>query len=460
MSFFRVFVMRFFRTIDRVTPALAENTWATILYWALMAPIAAAILHVVAGYLADDYPTSFLRGLFLVLVTAASVFFAFDITAYLFALMMRDPSVGITFPPGFSYWDWLREPLALKWRILGLVPFIRFIPLFIALIVGCLVQVFVWKVEFKIGAVVFVAQAVLTVAAMVALSFVFRFGIAYYEHFIPPRHEQAVQTRPPRGQDRNAPPSDLEELALRCQERKGQGDSVWHRIGQAWGSFNGHLAPMYGALEPVTRHLPHPVQDLLNAGGWLVVFAGLLGLIFFGPHFHRNRKEILRPKSKRSRPMSQIVLATIGDSVSGLGAKQAAVRGVPARLRLVVMVPDAAATGKDAVPAPVDQFLEAIRPGLTALTAADYPRVEVWNDPSARKYFRRSCEERVQFPTAAGEPSHWTLLLGQTTWHGKPTQVALGFLLSKPADERLIDVASGQWTSAVGSRDVPAEERD
>ena len=26
--------------------------------------------------------------------------------------------------------------------------------------------------------------------------------------------------------------------------------------------------------QPVTKHLPHPAQSFLNAGGWLLVFAG------------------------------------------------------------------------------------------------------------------------------------------------------------------------------------------
>jgi hypothetical protein len=238
-----------------------------------MVPIAAYILHVVAGYLAEDSPSTFLRALGLVLLTAIAVFFAFDVSSYLFALMMRDPSVGITFPPGFTYWDWMREPLILKWRVMGLVPFIRIVPLLIALIVGCLVQVFVWKVEFKIGLAVFLAQAILTVAAMLALSFIFRLGIVYYEHYMPPQGAQPAHARAPRGHDRNAPPGDLEEMADRAHEQKGRGETFWHNLDKNSESFNVHLAPMYAFLEPVTEHLPHPIHDFLNAGGWLLVRA-------------------------------------------------------------------------------------------------------------------------------------------------------------------------------------------
>jgi hypothetical protein len=45
-------------------------------------------------------------------------------------------------------------------------------------------------------------------------------------------------------------------------------------------------------------------------------------------------------------------------------------------------------------------------------------------------------------------------------WAGSPAQVALGFLLAKPLAERFIDVPAGQWPTAIGSRDVPKDERD
>ena len=123
-----------------------------------------------AGFCTDDYPTSFLSAMGMILVTAAVVFFTFDFSSYAFALWMRDPSVGVQMPANFSYWDWLREPLAVKWQVLSFVPFIRFLPVFFALITGCITQIFMWKVDFKLGAVVFVAQALLTFAAMELLS--------------------------------------------------------------------------------------------------------------------------------------------------------------------------------------------------------------------------------------------------------------------------------------------------
>jgi hypothetical protein len=437
-----------------MTPAIEHNLVAVILYWVLMAPIAAYILHIVAGFCTDDYPTSFHSALFMVLVTAAAVFFTFDLSSYVFALFMRDPSIGVQMPANYTYWDWLREPLALKWQVLGFVPLIRFLPVFFALIVGCIVQVFMWKVEFKLGAVVFIAQTILTLAAMALLSFLFRFGLEYYERYFPPKD----RVPPPAATVRKKlqdEPEHMHELSGRVEKMRDEGTSIWRQIDGDWDAANGHLQPLYSFLQPVTKHLPHPAQSFLNAGGWLLVLLGAGGFVVFWPKIRRHRKEVLRPRSKRKH-YDHIKLALIGDAVTTLGERQATVQGISARLRLVVMVPPAGVTGKAAVPAPLANFLDAIRPELSALTVADYPHAEVWSDPHARDHFRKTLGLRIEFP----EPSNWVVLAGPMQWAGSPAQVALGFLLAKPLAERFIDVPAGQWPTAIGSRDVPKDERD
>jgi hypothetical protein len=425
-----------------MTPAIDHNTIAVILYWLLMAPIAAFILHVVAGF-----------------CTAAVVFFAFDLSSYAFALWMRDSSVGVRMPANFSYWDWLREPLAVKWQVLSFVPFIRFLPVFFALIAGCITQIFLWKVDFKLGAVVFVAQALLTFAAMELLSLIFRFGLQYYEHYMPPKESPAAVR--PGQRDRNTEPADLEELNERIRDQKNEPSSFWRRLDGGWESANGHLQPMYSFLEPVTKHLPHPAQSFLNAGGWLLVFAGLGGFIVAWPKIKRNRKEMLRPRSKRRAVHHQHVkLAMIGDSVTSLGERQATVNGIPARLRHIIMVPPAGVTGKAATPTPVAQFLDTIRPDLSTLSAADYPKAEVWSDSHARSHFRKTLETRIEFPEPAGQPSPWLILHGPVKWSGSTVQVALAFLLNTPTTARIMELNATQWKEAIGARSVPIEERD
>jgi hypothetical protein len=423
-----------------------HNTVAIILYWALMLPIAAFILHCVAGYVTDDYPTSFRSALFLIFITAAIVFFTFDLGSYLFVLMMRDPQVGVQLPPNFTYWDWLREPLALKWQVMGYVPYIRWVPVLGALIAGSLVQIFIWKVDFKLGAVVFIAQLILTLAAMAALSFVFRFGVLYYEHYFAPELPPAPH---------------LNELSRRVHENKSEPSSLWRRLDGQWESVNSHLQPLYTFLQPVTNHLPRPAQSFLNSGGWVLVLLGAGGLIAFWPKIHRNRKEMVKPRHKRGvHAHPRIQLAMIGDSVSSLGERQATVLGVPGRLRAVVLIPSTAATGKATAPAPVTEFLDAIRPELSQLTASDFPHVESWTDPHALRNPRKIVETRFVFPEPEGQPSAWRVLFGPMQWQGIAANVALAFLTSSTSAQRIFDVKSDKWSEVIGSRDVPKSERD
>jgi hypothetical protein len=424
-----------------MTPALEHYDWIVLAYWLLMIPIAAAILYKVAGFCTDDYPTSFRRAVLMVLATAAVVFFTYDLSGYFFALWMRDPAVGVVMPPGYTYWDWLREPLAVKWHVLSFVPFIRFLPVGFALIAGCVLQIFLWNVPFKLGAVVFVAQVVLTLVAMELLSLAFRFGIELYDRAAPP----------PRPAHAAAETSEhLSGLAKQVQTAKAAAGSVWHRLDAGWESVNGHLTPLYRFLQPVTNHLPYPVQDFLNAGGWVLVLVGVTTLAVFWPRVHRNRKEFLKPRGKRA-VSRRILLAQIGDSVSGLGPRQATVNGTPARLRLVVAA---------AAVEPLPELLDAILPGLGQATAADYPRVEVWADRSAHDDFRGALVARVEFPDPVGEPSRWVLLTGPAPRHGVAVPVALGFIAAKPVPTRVIDVPAGGWRDVVGIRDVPVEERE
>jgi hypothetical protein len=439
-----------------VTPAIHQYTIALVVYWLLMIPIAAYILHAVALYFTDDAPPTFRRAVLLVLVTAAVVFFSYDVSGYIFARMMQDPTAGIALPPGYTYWDWLGEPLALKWQALGLVPFVRYLPVLFAFLAGGIAQTVLWKVEFRLGFVVFLVQAGLTITAMAILSMLFRFVLSYTVELPPPT--PAAEVRPDRT-ERAPAPANLREFVERCDEQQGNPDSFWRRLDARRESVNVHLAPLYRLLQPITNHLPNPAQDFLNSGGWLLVIAGAGGLIAFRRRIHRNRKQLVQPRAKRRPATPRIELAMIGDSLTYLGPRQATVQGVPARLRLVVMAPDAAATGAVAVPAPMDQFLNTIHADLSSLSAADFPRADVWSDAEARTEFRKACEGRLEFPANTEQAAHWVVLMGTTTWHGLPTQVALGFYSSGSHAHRFLEVPTDGWAEIIGSRDVPKDER-
>ena len=114
-------------------PVIEHSSLLVILYWLLMIPIAILVLVRVTAFWADDGPGTLFGAVRTIVVMALAVYLTFDISGYLFARMMQDPQLGIAFPPGYHYWNWIREPQSLKWHVLGYVPLIRYLPVMFAL---------------------------------------------------------------------------------------------------------------------------------------------------------------------------------------------------------------------------------------------------------------------------------------------------------------------------------------
>jgi hypothetical protein len=265
---------------------------AVLLYWVILLFVGVFILVHVTGFFTGEYPETFGRAVGIFLLTFAVAYFSYDVSSYFFVVLMQDPGVGFVLPPGYSYWVWLREPLAVKWQVLGFVPFIRFLPILFALTMGGVTQVFLWTVPFRVGAVIFLAQVFLDLAAMILLSYAFSWGILLYERAAqkPQRPLPAPQYFP-EGELDQASPMNLPHLAHRVTNLGPAQGTFWRRLENDWDVVNRHLHPLYSLLNPVTRHLPVPAQDFLNSGGWVLVLVGLgvLGLSWRRVDHRRKR---------------------------------------------------------------------------------------------------------------------------------------------------------------------------
>src|SRR5262249_23163067 len=129
-----------------MVPMLEQYNLLLILYWLAMFVVAMFVLVRVTGDFADDTPGTLGKAALTTLLMFAAIYFVYDASGYLLALLMQDPSDGIRLPPRYTYWDWMREPLALKWHVLGWIPILRFVPVLLALCVGCVIQVVLWQI--------------------------------------------------------------------------------------------------------------------------------------------------------------------------------------------------------------------------------------------------------------------------------------------------------------------------
>ena len=292
-------------------PVIEHSSLLTILYWLLMIPIAIVVLVRVTAFWAEDGPGTLFGALRTIIVMGLAVFLTYDISGYVFARMMQDPQLGIAFPPGYHYWNWIREPQSLKWHVLGFVPLIRYLPVMFALCAGGIVQVLLWKIPFRTGMIVFVNQLLVDIFAMAMLSLVFSFFVGVQVGV----HEGASAKGHPRhaagghaaahagGRSVAAAPGGLQGMQHRIEQLGAEEGPLVRRLWRRWDSVNQLLRPLYDLLQPVTRHLPLPARDFLNGGGWLLVIPGVIALLRSWPSLRPRRGRGVSSATDTHTPM-------------------------------------------------------------------------------------------------------------------------------------------------------------
>ena len=267
--------------------SIEHSSLLPILFWLLLLPIAIFILMRTTAFWTEEGPGTIFGAAKTVLAIWLTVFFVYDLSGYGFARLMQDPRLGIAFPPNYSYLTWLREPMGLKWFVLGYVPLIRYLPVLFALCAGGVVQVLLWKIPFRVGMLVFLSQLFLNIFAMAVLSLVFSFFVGV-EKGADGRVPRRVAAANRRAAAAAAAPDGLPGLQQKIEKLGADEGPVLRRLLLRWKGVNGLLQPAYDLLDPVTSHLPLPVQDCLNGGGWLLVIPGLIALARFGLRGRRS----------------------------------------------------------------------------------------------------------------------------------------------------------------------------
>ena len=273
-------------------PVIEHSSLLVILYWLLMIPIAILVLVRVTAFWTDDGPGALVSALKTIVAMWLAVYLTYDVSGYVFARMMQDPHLGIAFPPGYHYWNWMQEPQGLKWHVLGYVPLIRYLPVMFALCAGGIVQVLLWKIPFRTGMIVFINQLLVDIFAMAMLSLVFSFFVGVQEGATAkahPRHGRGVHAG---GRSVAAAPAGLQGMQQRIEQLGVEEGPLARRLWRRWESVNQLLQPAYDLLQPITRHLPLPARDFLNGGGWLLVIPGVIALLRSWPQLRPRRRSV------------------------------------------------------------------------------------------------------------------------------------------------------------------------
>jgi hypothetical protein len=437
-----------------MTPTLNGNPLLVTAFWVLLFPVAAFLLRVACSVCGED-PPSWRRSFIGLLVVSAGAYFAWDLSSYLFMLMMRDDTVGVRLPPGYSYWKWLREPVGLKWAVLGIVPGVRFIPVLVAIVVAGVLQVGVLEVPFRNAFAITLLQGAMSLVAMAVLAFLLTATRGYLG--------QVARPEGAAGPPAEAPPGPLAELQGKHVAGGARLPPWLGEVRDGLESARLRLAPYLGPIEeaagPYTKCLPEPAQQFLKEGGWWLVLAALalLVVLWLRTTWRRLRRALRHPRKRHKKAgPRRIDLNEVTEGYTEPGPHVVAVKDLPARLRVVVLAP----AGKDVTDLDVQiagPLLEWVKPGLGEVLEADGPRVRVWPPQYSDEGFARTFFERVPIPEPAGQRSHWVLLAGPLTLGRQRFHVGLALYAEEANRLRTLALArEPQWADVL-SLVVPTE---
>ncbi len=471
---------------------LSSDVIATIVFWALMIPIAAYIFQNVCSMCGADYPT-FRRAILTTVLVTAAAFLAFDGLGYGLIKASSD-TIKLNLPPDYGYSNWLREPLYLKWQVLGLIPMIgRLLPIIVAVCLAATLYVLILAEPFRNCIAILAIQWTVNVVAMAVLSF----ALSNIMHFVNPHGSNepqaaqgsgvaqvspdaraATRPKPSRGQqaprrevakkqskEEDAPPPPAADLQGALASHKEAGESSEHTLRQQLHEIDEHLEPyiqpIKDAAAPYTQHLPLAVQEFLDDGGWSVVLLALAVVAgFWLRALWRKVRRILFPKRRRGRRRSHekasplaIDLDLVADAFTDPGPHQITVRGQTGRLRLVILAPSPSYVGA-MEPEMAESLLEWLHPGLAEILDSDKPRQLVLPRHPSLDRFVHMFHKLVQIPEAKGRRTPWVLISGSAHLGRQTVFVGLAVFLDKTDYKREIQVAREKWDEVIGLQKV------
>jgi hypothetical protein len=437
-------------------------------------------------------PPPFRRSVLVTVFVATAAFFTFDGISYGIMRASRD-TLNLTLPPDYGYSHWLREPLYLKWQVLGLIPLLRWLPVLIAVCLAATLYVFILTEPFRICAAILAIHWTLTVVAMAIVSFAISTTVKLVGSAapqsapstaqeqapgfaaVPSQKRAATRPRPRRGQrppakaepektpksdeGSPAPGSDLAGAMASNEGAKGSALSSWQeRLQELNQRLDPYIQPIKDASEPYTQYLPPAAQEFLDDGGWWLVLAALALVVAFWLRamWRRCRRVLFGRKRRRKRPKESplgIDLDLVADAMTDLGEQQITVRGQAGRLRLIVLAPAPSYVG-DLEAEMADSLLDWLQPGLGDVVTADFPRRLVWPRHPSLDRFEQMFEQLVQIPEVKGRRTPWTMISGAAHLGRQSVYLGLAVYLDKTTYHRHIHVEKEKWNEVLGVQKV------
>jgi hypothetical protein len=473
-------------------------------YWLIMIVLAAFFLRLACSLCRAGIP-SWKRSFVSVFVVTILAYITFDFASYL--TMKTMDGVLFRLPPWYSYSLWFREPIGLKWYLVSQAGPLRLVPFALGLFAAGLVQFVVLQadVTFGFGLLIVVLQWVATVVAGYIVSLLLGVVLSAIGATLTPESARMAfesvprQTAPqqpaarqntgaagPKTTTRNNKATAVQQGTAQErraggnaagqpgsqgvieQQAEGTGKVTREDVAQATGKVkayaDSYLDELRAQTAPITKHLPQPVQDFLDKDGWWWVLgvSGFVALLWVRSIVKRLTGVAHKPKGKKRKKRrakgSPVKLKEdlkwLGEGFSAGGPQQLVVKGLPARLRLVVLSMGNK-SGGDLSEEMADRVLDEIKPDLAEISSYDNPGVRVWPAFYSSDGFATSLASNLVIPEPKGMKSHWVVMAGDVRMGRLLIHVGLALHAQRANNLRFVQVKGERWLNSLTVEKVP-----
>jgi hypothetical protein len=391
----------------------------------------------------------------MVLFVGPVAYLIYDLGAY--ALMLSMQNIMLRVPQGYSYKHWFFEPLQLKWHIIGMIPLVRYLLVICALAIGGTLQVIFLELQisYRLAVVMLVVQWGVNLVVMFVMTLGFNFFLGYLGQEQQPLASATAPQMIP-DNERTAAATDTSAFL----------DNAKHHFQALLQGLDPYLEPIKQACKPLVDRLPPPVQQFLEGGGWWLVLGiiALVALLWLRRLTRRAGRVLSRPKAPRRRPLPKAAglrlrenLSSLEESFTDPGPRQIVVKGVTARLRLVVMSPGTKDLG-DLHPEIVSNILDWIQPHLGEVATYDCPGVRIWPPFFSYTGFTTAFANNLAMPKGRSQRSQWVLAAGALTMGRQKIYLGLALFTAEPTNLGMISVKNERWLDVLGVT-APAKVR-
>jgi hypothetical protein len=470
-------------------------------FWLIMIVLAAFFLRLACSLCQAGMP-SWRRSFVSVFVVTLLAYFTFDFASYL--TMKTMDGVLFQLPPWYGYSLWFREPIGLKWYLVSLTGPLRLVPFALGVFAAGLVQFVVLQadVTFGFGLLIVVLQWVATVVAGYMVSLLFGVVLSAIGATLTPESARMAFESVPRQTAPQQPTARQNAAAAgqktttgnnkatavqqgTAQERRAGGkaagqpgsqdvmeqqadkvtrEEVAQTTAKVKAYANSYLDELRAQTAPITKHLPQPVQEFLDKDGWWWVLgvSGLIALLWVRSIVQKLTGVGHKPKGKKRKkrratgapPKLREDLKWLGEGFGAGGPQRLVVKGLPARLRLVVLSMGNK-SGGDLSEEMADRVLDEIKPGLAEITSYDNPGVRVWPAFYSSDGFATSLASNLVLPEPKGMKSHWVVMAGEVRMGRLLIHVGLALYAQKANNLRFVPVKGERWLNSLTVEKVP-----